>query len=32
MTVSNVVDDALDLTGLHNAVSSPGYYEDLFSP
>ncbi len=32
MTVSNVVDDALALTGLHNADSSPGYNEDLFSP
>jgi len=31
-TVSNVVDDALALTGLHNANLSPGYSEDLFSP
>ena len=32
MTVSDVVDDALTLTGLHKPVSTPAYYEDLFSP
>ena len=32
MTVSNVTDDALALTRLHKGVSTPAYYEDLFSP
>ena len=32
VAISNVADNALVLTGLHKRVSSPVYYEDLFSP
>ena len=32
VTISNVADNALALTGLHSRISSPVYYEDLFSP
>ena len=32
VAISNVADNALALTGLHKRVSTPVYYEDLFSP
>ena len=32
VAISNVADNALALTRLHKFVSSPVYYEDLFSP
>ena len=32
VAISNVADNALALTGLHEPFSSPVYYEDLFSP